>query len=90
MENEARARIGGGQDGAVFGGLLFARTWGDAYGEQIYVVNETQRGVSQLARQYSLNGQTGSIFAALTALVPLMIGVLSAVLFSVLQGKPAE
>lgn len=74
----------------VFGGLLFARTWGDAYGEQIYVVNETQRGVSQLARQYSLNGQTGSIFAALTALVPLMIGVLSAVLFSVLQGKPAE
>lgn len=74
----------------VFGGLLFARAWGDSYGEMIYLTDSGRLGISTLARQYNQSGQPGSIFAALTALVPLMIGVLCAALFSALQRKPAE
>ncbi len=77
----------------VFGGLIFANTWGDAYGETIYLSDSNHWGVSVLARQSILSGEggaTGNLYTLLTALVPLAVGILCAALLAVLQGKKAE
>lgn len=77
----------------VFGGLIFADTWGDAYGETIYLSDSNHWGVSVLARQSILSGEggaTGNLYTLLTALVPLAVGILCASLLAVLQGKKAE
>lgn len=77
----------------VFGGLIFAGTWGDAYGETIYLSDSNHWGVSVLARQSILSGEggaAGNLYTLLTALVPLAVGILCAALLAVLQGKKAE